>query len=339
MTIVSLDKDFNKRNGKYEVRYNKYDDIGIYTVSSEYYNVNYKEDLKISVIMQTEEGIVNELDVNVINVERMSKRRELIAFKVKEMVNRHIENIKRIHDNILDVNFIKDVVSYIMNYSINRYKVVTKEEVVKDDTTSLTTTDKVDVVVTDKVEAKETVEVVTKEDDTTSLTTTDKVDVVVKDDTKSLTTTDKVCFNRNFEITVNGLLKSYSLSTEEVETSYGYKDFVCKMEAKSTILIDGEYALIKAYVEVYDGVVTYMNICRDNNHLQLESFLDSMNDNRISRKVDTLIDNIKYEVNSYIYEKDINFAYSILTMILNINSFDTNTYLINDTTYNLVDVA
>lgn len=145
--------------------------------------------------------------------------------------------------------------------------------------------------------------------------------------------------DKGFEVMVNGLLKSYSFSTEEVETSYGYTDIVCKMEAKSTILIDGEYALIKAYVEVYDGVVTHMHVGRDNNHLQLESFLDSMTAKGISKKVDMLVDDIKYEVSSYIGEKDINFAYSILTMMLNINSFDTSTYLINNTTYNLVDVA
>ena len=174
-------------------------------------------------------------------------------------------------------------------------------------------------------------------DDTETVETTDTIDDTETTEKKVLKM--KGLKGRSFKININGLEKSYSCSTEEVETSYGYKDFVCKMEAKSTILIDGEYALIKAYVEVYDGVVTYMNICRDNNHLQLESFLDSMNDNRISRKVDTLIDNIKYEVNSYIYEKDFNFAESVMTMVLNLNSFDTNTWLYNEETYNLVDVA
>lgn len=144
---------------------------------------------------------------------------------------------------------------------------------------------------------------------------------------------------RSFKIEVNGLEKSYSCSTEEVETAYGYTDVVYKMEAKSTILIDEKYTLIKAYIEVYDGVVTHMHIGRDNNHLQLESFLDSMTAKGVSKKVDMLLDDIKYEASSYVGEKDINFAYSILTMVLNINSFDTNTYLYNNTTYNLVDVA
>ena len=144
---------------------------------------------------------------------------------------------------------------------------------------------------------------------------------------------------RSFKIEVNGLEKSYSCSTEEVETSYGYTDVVYQMEAKSTVLIDGEYALIKAYVEVYDGVVTHVHIGRDNNHLQLESFLDSMTANGVSKKVDMLIDDIKYELALYVGEKDINFAYSLLSMILNLNSYDSNTCLYNNTTYNLVDVA
>lgn len=145
--------------------------------------------------------------------------------------------------------------------------------------------------------------------------------------------------DKGFKVMVNGLEKSYSCSTEEVETAYGYTDYFYKMEAKSTILIDGEYALIKAYIEIYDGVVIHMHIGRDNNHLQLESFLDSMTSKGVSRKVDMLVDDIKYEASSYIGEKDINFAYSILAMVLNINSFDTNSYLINNTTYNIVDVA
>lgn len=144
---------------------------------------------------------------------------------------------------------------------------------------------------------------------------------------------------RSFKIEVNGLEKSYSCSTEEVETSYGYTDIVCKLEAKSTVLIDEEYALIKAYVEVYDGVVTHIHICRDNEYNQVEAFSSLIHANGVSKAVNELIADIKYELASYIGEKDFNFAYSLLNMVLNINSFDTNTYLINDTTYNLVDVA
>lgn len=144
---------------------------------------------------------------------------------------------------------------------------------------------------------------------------------------------------RSFKIKVNGLEKSYSCSTEEVETSYGYTDVVYKMEAKSTVLIDGDYALIKAYVEVYDGVVTHVHIGRDNNHLQLESFLDSMTAKGVSKAVNELIDDIKYEASSYIGEKDINFAYSLLSMVLNLNSYDSNTCLYNEETYSLVQIA
>ena len=144
---------------------------------------------------------------------------------------------------------------------------------------------------------------------------------------------------RNFKIEVNGLEKSYSITTEEVETAFGYSDLICKMEAKSTVIIDGEYALIKAYIEVYDGVVTHVHIGRDNNHLQLESFLDSMNANGVSNKVDMLVDDIKYEASSYIGEKDINFAYSLLSMVLSLNSYDSNTCLYNEETYSLAQIA
>lgn len=149
----------------------------------------------------------------------------------------------------------------------------------------------------------------------------------------------KVNLNKSFEVNVNGLEKSYSIKTEEVESQYGYTDLLYKMEAKSTILIDGEYALIKAYIEVYDGVVTHMHIGQDNNHLQLESFLDSMTAKGVSRKVDMLVDDIKYEASSYIGEKDINFAYSLLSMVLNLNSYDSDTYLYNEETYSLAQIA
>ena len=299
MKAVSLNKNFSERNGKYAVNYNTYSDIGIYTASSEYYSSAYEEDIRVSVTMSTEDGVVTDLttSVKIINIKRKNGKRELIAVEVKQSIAKHVEQLKSRHNNVLDIDFIKDVVSFILNYNVcNRYEVVIEDEVV--------------------VEEAKVVEEVIKPKQV-----------------------DKVGFDRGFKVNVNGLAKSYTLTTEEVESSYGYTDIVYKIEAKSTVLIDGEYALIRAYIEVYDGVVTYVHIGRDNNHLQLESFLDSMNANLVSKKVNELIEDIKYELDSYVGEKDINFAYSILAMVLNINSFDTNSYLINNTTYNLVDVA
>ena len=306
MKFVDLRKSFMEKNGKYEVRFDNYSDIGIYSVSNEYYSSAYEEDIRVSIVMSTEEGVVSDLSirVNVINVERISKRRELIAFEVKQSVAKHIEQLKSRHNNVLDIDFVKDVVSFILNYNVcNRYEVVVEDEVKEEDKVNVV---EESIVVENSIQPKRV---------------------------------DKISFNKSFEVKVNNLEKSYSITTEEVETAFGYVDVVYKMEAKSTVIIDGEYALIKAYIEVYDGVVTHVHIGRDNNHLQLESFLDSMNANGVSNKVDMLVDDIKYEASSYIGEKDINFAESIMTMVLNLNSYDSNTYLYNNTTYNLVDVA
>ena len=308
MKFVDLNKCFCEKNGKYEVRYNTYSDINMYVVSNQYYDAKSKEDLEVSVIMQTEAGVVSDLDVRVeiINIKRTSKRRELIAFKVKQSVAKHIEQLKSRHNNVLDIEFIKDVIEFILNYNVcNRYKVVVEDEV--EDTDSTDTTEKVD--------------------------DTKTVDVIKKME-ESIMRLDK-----GFEVTVNGLLKSYSFSTEEVETSYGYKDFVCKMEVKSTIIVDEEYAILKAYIELYDGVVTYINIGRDNEYKQVEAFSSLIHASGVSKAVNELIDDIKYEIGSYIGEKDINFAYSILAMVLNINSYDSNTCLYNEETYSLAQIA
>ena len=308
MKFVDLRKNFSERNGKYEVSYNNYSDIGIYIASREYYNSAYAEDMKISVTMSTEEGVVADLSVRVevINIKKLSKRRELIAFEVKQSVAKHIDSLKSRHNNVLDIDFIKDVVSFILNYNVcNRYEVVVEDEVENTDSTD--TTEKVD--------------------DTKTVDVTKKME-------ESIMRLDK-----GFEVTVNGLLKSYSFSTEEVETSYGYKDFVCKMEVKSTITVDEEYAILKAYIELYDGVVTYINIGRDNEYKQVEAFSSLIHANGVSKAVNELIDDIKYEIGLYIGEKDINFAYSILAMVLNLNSYDSNTYLYNEETYSLAQIA
>ena len=111
------------------------------------------------------------------------------------------------------------------------------------------------------------------------------------------------------------------------------------MEATSTVLVDDEYAVIRVYAEVFDGVVINLHIGQSRVHKQLESFVSLITAKDVSKTVNELIDNIKYEASSYIYEKDFAFVESVMTMVLNINSFDTDTYLYNNTTYNLVDVA
>ena len=295
MTTVNLNKNFSERNGKYYVRYNIYNDINMYIVSSEYYNVNYKEDLKVSVTMNTEAGVVSDLDVHVevINVERISKRRELIAFEVKQSVVKYIEQLKSRHNNVLGIDFIKDVVSFILNYNVcNRYEVVVEEDAIE-----------------------------------------------LNEDAIELNKVNKVSFNKSFEVNRDGLLKSYSIKTEEVESQYGYTDLLCKMEATSTVLVDDKYVSIKANIEVCDGVVISYHVYQSRIHKQIESFLDSMTIKNISKAINELVEDIKYEANSYIGEKGYDFAYSLLRMVLSLNSYDSNTCLYNEETYSLVDVA
>lgn len=310
MTIVNLNKDFTEKNGKYSVSYNNCS--GIYSVSKEYYSSCYGEDMRVSVMMGTEEGI--SVRVDVINIKRISERRKLIAFKVKQTLVKHIENLKRRH-NVLDIDFVKDVVSFILNYNVcNRYEVVIEDEV------------KVEANVEDKVEANVEANVIVDE--------AKVVEEVIKP--KKV---DKVSFNKSFEVKINNLVKSYNIETEEIESQYGYTDLLCKMEAMSTIFVDGEYAVIRAYAEVYDGVVISLDIGQSRVHKQLESFISLITAKDISKEVNELIDNIKYEVSSYVYEKDFAFVESIMTIVLNLNSYDSNTCLINNATYSLVDVA
>ena len=294
MTTVNLNKNFSERNGKYEVSFNNYSDIDIYSVSKEYYSSAYEEDIKVSVTMSTEEGVVNDLSirVEVINVERISKRRELIAFEVKQSITKHIEQIKSRNNNVLDINFIKDVVSFVLNYNTcNKYEVVFEDE------------------------------------------------ANVSEEAIELNKVSKVSFNKSFEVKINGLAKTYSITTEEVESQYGYTDLLCKVEATSTIFVDGEYAVIRVYAEVYDGVVISLDIGQSRVHKQLESFISLINAKDISNTVNELIDNIKYEANSYIYDKDFAFVESIMTMVLSLNSYDSNTCLYNEENYSLAQIA
>ena len=312
MKTVSLNKDFSERNGKYEVSFGNYSDINMYTVSSEYYNANYKEDLEVYVAMNTKDGVVIDLsvNVNVINVKRISKRRELIAFEVKQIVAKHIEQIKSRHNNVLDINFIKDVVSFILNYNVcNRYEVVIEDEVEA------------------KVEAKvEEANVIVDE--------AKVVEEVIKP--KKV---DKVGFDRGFNVKVNGLAKTYSYTTEEVETSYGYTTLLCKMEATSTIIVDGEYAVIRVYAEVYDGVVISLNIGESREHKQLESFSSLINAKNVSNEVNKLVEDIRYMASNYAYERDYAFIESVMTMVLNINSYNSDTCLYNNSIYSLSQIA
>ena len=144
---------------------------------------------------------------------------------------------------------------------------------------------------------------------------------------------------KGFNVLVNGLAKSYSFTTEEVESDYGYTDLLCKMEAISTIIVDGEYAVIKVYAEVYDGVVISLNISKSREHKQIESFLSLITGKNISKTVDELIDSIRYEVNNYVYERDYAFVESMMAMVLNLNSYDSNTCLYNEETYSLEQIA
>ena len=291
MKFVDLRKSFMEKNGKYEVRFDNYSDIGIYSVSNEYYSSAYEEDIRVSIVMSTEEGVVSDLSirVNVINVERISKRREKVANEEKQSVAKHIEQLKSRHNNVLDINFVRDVVSFILNYNVcNRYEVETK---------------------------------------------------IAEEESIKLNKADKVNFNKSFEVSVNGLVKSYSITTEEVDSQYGYNDLLCKVEATSTIFVDGEYAVIRAYAEVYDGVVISLDIGQSRVHKQLESFVSLITAKDVSKTVNELIDNIKYEASSYIYEKDFAFVESVMTMVLNLSSYDSNTCLYNEETYSLAQIA
>ena len=146
-------------------------------------------------------------------------------------------------------------------------------------------------------------------------------------------------FNKGFEVMVNGLAKTYSFTTEEVETSYGYTTLLCKMEATSTIIVDGEYAVIGVYAEVYDGVVISLNISESREHKQLESFLSLITAKNVSNEVNKLVEDIRYMTSTYAYEKDYAFVESIMTMVLNLNSYDSDTCLYNNVTYSLAQIA
>lgn len=146
-------------------------------------------------------------------------------------------------------------------------------------------------------------------------------------------------FNKGFEVKVNGLAKTYSFTTEEVESQYGYTDLLCKMEATSTVLVDGEYTVIRVYAEVNDGVVISLHIGQSRVHKQIESFLSLINAKNVSNTVNRLIEDIRSTVDMYVYEKDYAFVESVMTMVLNLNSFDSDTCLYNDNTYSLAQIA
>ena len=146
-------------------------------------------------------------------------------------------------------------------------------------------------------------------------------------------------FNKGFEVKVNGLAKTYSFTTEEIESKYGYTDLLCKMEATSTIMVDDEYIVIRVYAEVYDGVVISLDIGQSRVHKQIESFSSLITAKDVSKTVNELIDSIKYEVSTCVYEKDYAFVESIMAMVLNLNSYNSNTCLYNEETYSLAQIA
>ena len=314
MKTVSLNKDFSERIGKYGVSFNNYSDTGVYTVSREYYNYTYKEDLRVSVAMSTKDGVVTDLsvNVNVINAKRTSERRERIAFNLKyNYIISYIDKVKERHNNVLDIDFIREVVDFILNCdnfsNVKRYEVVIEGEA--------------------KVEAN-----------------VDKDNVIV-DEAKAVEEVikpkkvDKVGFDRGFNVKVNGLAKTYSYTTEEVETSYGYTTLLCKMEATSTIIVDGEYAVIRVYAEVYDGVVISLNIGESREHKQLESFSSLIDAKDVSNEVNKLVEDIRYMASNYAYERDYAFIESVMTMVLNINSYNSDTCLYNNSIYSLSQIA
>lgn len=146
-------------------------------------------------------------------------------------------------------------------------------------------------------------------------------------------------FEKGFEVMVNGLAKTYSFTTEEIESKYGYTDLLCKMEATSTILVDGEYAVIRVYAEVYDGVVISLHIGQSRVHKQIESFLSLISTKNVSNAVNKLIEDIRYITSTYAYERDYAFVESVMTMVLNLNSYNSNTCLYNEETYSLAQIA
>lgn len=145
--------------------------------------------------------------------------------------------------------------------------------------------------------------------------------------------------SKGFDIKVNGLAKSFSRSSVEVETKYGYTDLLCKMEAISTVLVDDEYIALRVYAEVYDGVVINLKVSQSKVHKQLESFLGVVNTNDVSNTVNSLLDDINCMIDTYVYERDYAFVESVMAIVLNLNSYDSDTCLYNKETYNLAHVA
>ena len=317
MILVNLNKDFSERIGKYDVGFSNIG--GISTVHKGYYDCKTKEDLEVSVVMIQKDGIVSELyvRVDVINVKKVSNRRYLIALEEKKNIEKWVEQIKGRHNNVLDIDFVRDVVKNILNLNTcNRYEVVVEEEanVVEEEAN----------VVEKAIETKEVEKAIE----------TKEVEKAIE--TKKV---DKIGFNKSFEVMVNGLAKTYSFTTEEVESEYGYTDLLCKMEAISTIIVNDEYAVIRVYAEVYDGVVINLHIGKSRVHKQVESLVSLINAKNVSNEVNELVDIIRYTADNYAYEKDYAFAESMMVMVLNLNSYNSNTCLYNEETYSLAQIA
>lgn len=143
---------------------------------------------------------------------------------------------------------------------------------------------------------------------------------------------------RNFNIVANRLVKQFNCSTEEVVTKEGYTDLVCKFNALSSMMINGTLETIGVAIEILDGVVVSYRIYKTNRHIA-KGEMNLLFHNTDFSAINMLINDIRYEAESYIGEKGYDFAYSLMRMVLGINSFDTNTYLINEETYSLIDVA
>lgn len=143
---------------------------------------------------------------------------------------------------------------------------------------------------------------------------------------------------RNFNIVSNGLVKQFNCSTEEVVTKEGYTDLVCKFNALSSMMINGTIETMGVAIEILDGVVVSYRVYKTNRHIA-KGAIDLSFHSTDSSAINILLNSIREEADMYLGVKGFDFAYSLLNMVLGINSFDTDTYLYNNVTNNLLDIA
>ena len=147
--------------------------------------------------------------------------------------------------------------------------------------------------------------------------------------------------SKDFTVLVNGLVKSFRYKTYDVKTEYGYTDLLCEFEAKSSILVDGEVNTIKVEADVIDGVCVYITVNKTIALHTGESLMNCMysKSKTPSRVMDSIVEDINRSIEMYAGERDFSFVESVISLVLSINSFDTNTNLYNDVAYSILDVA